>query len=143
MHKKSKRFPCRLCVVYSRGWVECETVETVKVQKKKKIQTSGFSAVEIDFCEVLRGKYPRFVHLFCLVPRCHLIMLGPLLYEPSKRTGPVVVVLRQSVLFFKITGWAGMKLRMTMSPFERLFPAAKLTDFPSLKPVRRKIEILL
>lgn len=72
MHNKSRRFPSRLCVDYARGWVECETVETVKVQKKKKnTDRFGFSSVEIDFSEVPREKRSRFA-LVLFGTRCHL-----------------------------------------------------------------------
>lgn len=68
MHKKSRSFTSRLCVVYARGRIECETVETeLKCRKRKSTGRFGFSSEEIDFSEVLRGKRPRFVLLFCLV----------------------------------------------------------------------------
>lgn len=35
MHKKWRCFPSRLCVLYARGMIECETLETESTEKEK------------------------------------------------------------------------------------------------------------
>ena len=57
------------------------------------------------------------------------IMLGPLLMNLVSELVQVKLSYHIPSSSSKITGWAGMEVRMTMSPFERLFPAGKLKDF--------------
>ena len=59
------------------------------------------------------------------------IMSGPLHRNP---VSDLAQLMFYHILFSssKITGWAGLEIRMTMSSLERFFPAAKLKDFSTL-----------
>ena len=70
------------------------------------------------------------------------IMLGPLQRNP---VSDLAQLMFYHILFSssKITGWAGLEIRMTMSSLERFFPAAKLKDFSTLiRKNTRRVDIV-
>lgn len=61
------------------------------------------------------------------------VMLGSLNMNPVSRLAKLTLYYLIPFCSSKITGWARMEVRMVVSHFERLFLAAKLKDFSSLK----------